>query len=65
METFGADKVSVFKYCRDMLEQELTSDNAKLYLKLLFIIMNKVISFVTYLEEICEVKRLHIYWRYV
>lgn len=61
METFGADKVSVFKYYSNVLEQELTSDNTKLYLKLLFIIMNKAISFVTYLEEICEVKRLHIY----
>lgn len=61
METFGADKVSVFKYYRDMLEQELTSDSTKLYLKLLFIMRNKMTSFVTYLEEICEVKRLHIY----
>lgn len=34
METFGADKVSVFKYCSNMLEQELTSDNTKLYLVL-------------------------------
>lgn len=61
METFGADKVSVSKHYRYMLEQELTSDSAKLRLKLLFIIMRKVISFVTCLEEICEVKRLHIY----
>lgn len=42
METFGADKVSMFKYCSNMLEQELTSDNTKLYLVLWRILKKSV-----------------------